>query len=126
MQSHSHQVLRRRSRTQADFLRPSDTGELPRGQAWAGSSARSPPLLLLSLWRLEQAWSRACLHLEVGVVVMAVVLVLVCVLSKWAYQDDEECRPAFSMGTGQQALRNGDPENVGDVEDAVTTLLRRR
>lgn len=69
---------------------------------------------------------RACVPFGEAVVVMAVVSVLVCVLGKWACQDDEECRPAFSMGTGQQALRNGDPENVGEVENAVTTLLRRR
>lgn len=36
----------------------------------------------------------------VGVVVMAmaVVLVFVCVLGEWAYQDGEGRRPAFSMG----------------------------
>lgn len=32
-------------------------------------------------------------------VAMVVVFVLVCVLGKWAYQDGEGCRAAFSMGT---------------------------
>ena len=32
------------------------------------------------------------------VVAMEVVFVFVCVLGKWAYQDGEGCRAAFSMG----------------------------
>lgn len=57
---------------------------------------------------------------------ITVVLVSMCVLGKWACQDGEGCLAASSMGDSRGVEQRRGPENVGEVEGAVTTLLRKR
>lgn len=102
MQSHSHKVRRRRNRARVGFVRPSDTGRLPRQQAWAGSSPRSAQLPCCSCGFRASLVQGLCLCVFVvevaGAVATGVRLVSVCVLSGWAYQDGEGQRRAFSAG----------------------------
>lgn len=113
VQSHSHKVRRRRNRARVGFVRPSDTGELPRHQAWAGSCPRSPAApfafsvaLRASLFqgltgRLSPRWERwlwrRCWYLR----------------ASWVSGHIKTARGAgLHSPWGKQALRNGDPENV--------------
>lgn len=125
VKSHSHKVRRRRNRARVGFVRPSDTGELRldsrRGLValqdrrcslccFCSCSSKLGPRAVCVFLRWEWWLWRWCLSL----------------CASWASVHIKTARGAgLHSPWGRQALRKGDPENVEDVEDAVTTVLRK-